>query len=519
MADQNKKNIKAAEKAVDRAFSTGKADRATITHLAQLDAAEAVAMAGVAMEADEAADEAAKLTIIAAGMGNKEKTKAAREREREARNRAKEDHKAATKSAKRAYDAIKYSDPNSLGFLRVVQVGMLIHIIGTLLALILTSRDTVVYSSTNIYTWIMVVFESLAFYFLVNRYKLAKPLVIAMAGVGVLTRVIPPIVNGTFDFWDVLLSCAFYVFIIVYFATSERVRATLINDLSSDKGAFDDEDFVIVRSGWPFWRNLIIYFVVFSLLGHWMEAGFCQLIRLGIMDGEFHPENTMLWRDWFFPYAMHGAAVDLIALILYPLFIWLKKRSKNRIVPYVQSYLINMCTCTLIELIGGLLFNSHLQNWDYSNLPFNFMGQICLQNALCFGVASSAICWWLYPMMERSIARVKPATMNIVCVIVAGIGAILFALYAINPKLGIDLGENSEQSAQTQEAMEIVSLTADYVYLTKYADDLQDTLDNSQHLSDEEKAQLQEQLDELKADIEGLDNLITTMADERSSAE
>ena len=518
MADQKEKDLKAAEKAIDRAFSTGKVDRADITRKAQLDAEAAVDMVGKAMEADEAADEAAKITIIAANLGNREKTKAARDREREARVKAKEEHKAATKSAKQAYEAIKYSDPNSLGLLRVVQIAFLIHIVGTLLALILTSRDTVAYTSANIFTWIMVVLESVAFYFLVNRYKLARPICIGVGILGVLTISITAILNGKFDLLSVLTESAFYIFIIFYFTFSDRVKATLVNDLSKDKGAFDDDDFVIERSGWPFYRNLIIYFVIFSLLGHWMEAGFCQLIRLGLVQGEFHPENTMLWRDWFFPYPMHGAAVVLIALILYPLYIYLKKRCSNRILAYVLSFIVNMCTCTLIELIGGLLFNSQLQHWDYSNLPFNFLGQICLQNAVCFGVASSVICWFVYPMLERALARVRPATMNIICVIVAMVGAVLFALYAINPKLGIDLGENKEQDAETTAFMEFVEIDGYYLSIKERALALEDSLENSESLSEEERSELQEHLEVINSELEEMGPIVDALTVEDEAA-
>jgi hypothetical protein len=182
-------DLKAAERAVDRAFSTGKVDRATITRQAQLDAAEAVAMAGVAMESDEAADEAAKLAVITAGMGNREKTKEARERERMARNQAKADHRAATKSAKQAYDAIKFSDPSKLGFMRLVQVIFLMHIVGTIATLIFTSRDTVVYNSVSLADWFMVVLEGVAFYFFVNRMKLGRPLVMGMAVIGIVVNV------------------------------------------------------------------------------------------------------------------------------------------------------------------------------------------------------------------------------------------------------------------------------------------------------------------------------------------
>ena len=41
---------------------------------------------------------------------------------------------------------------------------------------------------------------------------------------------------------------------------------------------------------------------------------------------------------------------------------------------------------TFIELVAGLIVNRwlHLNVWDYSQLPYNFMGQICLLFSLCW---------------------------------------------------------------------------------------------------------------------------------------
>ena len=114
------KALEKAEKAVDSAYTTGRVERAKITQSAQLDAAEAVAMVGIAMESDEEADEARRICVIAEKSGDRERIKAARKKEREIRKKAKADHAAATKSAKSAYDSIKFSAPNKMGFMRVV---------------------------------------------------------------------------------------------------------------------------------------------------------------------------------------------------------------------------------------------------------------------------------------------------------------------------------------------------------------------------------------------------------------
>lgn len=36
---------------------------------------------------------------------------------------------------------------------------------------------------------------------------------------------------------------------------------------------------------WTFWRNLIMYFCIFSVVGHWMEAGYRLFIKWGIPPG------------------------------------------------------------------------------------------------------------------------------------------------------------------------------------------------------------------------------------------
>ena len=47
---------------------------------------------------------------------------------------------------------------------------------------------------------------------------------------------------------------------------------------------------------------------------------------------------------------------------------------------------------TGVELIFGLVFNMMLDMnvWDYSNIPFNFLGQICLLYTLIWGVLGCA---------------------------------------------------------------------------------------------------------------------------------
>lgn len=500
-AEAQLKALEKAEQSIDRAFSTGKAERAKITQMAQLDAAEAVAMAGVAMESDEVADEAMRITVLAERSGNREGAKAARKKEKEARKKARDDHNAATKSAKNAYNAIRFSAPNKMGFMRAVQVIFAAHIASLLVWLMLTSRDSMVYNVSSLMDWAMVILEGVAFWMFINRYKVARPFVIFMAAFGLVVPAAYDVITNQFNPFVLSINGAFYIFLIFYFLFSKRVKATLVNDL--DKvGEYEKEDFVINRHGWPFVRNLIIYFIVFSIIGHWMEMGMCQFIRLGLVEGEYDPTNTMLWRDWLYPFPMEGAAVVIIALVLYPFFLWLKQKfpGKKVFAAYVISFAAGALLCSIIEFSMGLIVNADYQLWDYRDHFGNVMGQVCLQNTMAFGVVAGIITWWVYPLLERWIARVPRDIMNIVFVVIAVFGAIIWSLYLINPP-GVDdmnLPENKDNLEQVQKDYETRAVATGLANVDEAITNMERIIGATEQL---DKENLQKDVDALREDV------------------
>lgn len=505
--DERTAKVNRAEIAIDNAFSTGKADRAQITRMAQLDAAEAVARAGEAMEADEAADEAMRLTVITEQSGSREKIRAARQRERAARKNANQLHAAATKSARQAYDAIKFSAPNKMGFMRAVQIGFAAHIAFTLIFLLLTHRDNFNVNVGSIMDWVMIVLEGVAFWMFVNRYKVARPFTIATAAVGLLVPAGADMVMGTFSLPMFLVNGMFYIFILFYFSLSRRVKATLVNDLARHKGFYDD-GVSVERRGWPFIRNLGIYFVVFSILGHWMEMAMCQLIIAGLVQGEYDPTNTMLWRDWLYPFPMEGMAVVIIALVLYPLYIWMKRKFEGKVaIAYVLSFLANALTCSVIEFSMGLMVNANHQLWDYSDMFGNVMGQVCLQNTLAFGVAASIIAWFVYPMLERMIARVPRDIMNIVFVAVMVFGGIVFGLYIIDPPEYVN-----QLARKTAENVVDSTVGGDISTQQLMADSMRDDIEKSDKLSEQEKEEMSRKLDDIEQSLGDMQETLKAVA-------
>lgn len=74
--------------------------------------------------------------------------------------------------------------------------------------------------------------------------------------------------------------------------------------------------------------------------------------------------------------------------------------SKNTQLTFIQKCLVGALIITLLELVLGIWFNLILKEnvWNYSNVPLNFMGQICLPFSLIWLVLSGAV----FKVMEKA---------------------------------------------------------------------------------------------------------------------
>ena len=426
-------DLDSIERAFGAADAAAGADRAAITQSAQLDAAEAVAMVGIAMEADEEAAEAKRMAMLAERSGNKEAASAARAREREARKKAKADHQAATKSAKAAYDAVRFSDPNGLGFLRIILVALGCNIVFTAFLLTTYIKGSYSIGFNETLNLINVLIDGVTFWLIWRHKEFARTWVIATSVFNIVVGTTFNLVTGVFNPIVQITLSAFDIFLLVYFLTSSRVKATLVEpfNVRTLNDDLDEEESFFRPKTWEFWRNLIIYFVVFSIVGHWMEAAVCLLIKYGIVPGIYDP-NSQIWSDFLYPFPVYGIGFCVCALMFYPLKLALQRKFEKTLPALLITYVVSAFICTCIEFTLGMLTNQDLQLWDYSTMFCNFMGQVCLQNSLFFGFAATLMTWLVYPALERLFRRI-PNEAGTYVLIVAVVGfALLAALYFIN---------------------------------------------------------------------------------------
>ena len=120
----------------------------------------------------------------------------------------------------------------------------------------------------------------------------------------------------------------------------------------------------------------------------------------------------------------------------------------RRVVPLLISFVANALVCTLIELVMGLALNMDYALWDYRDMFCNFMGQVCLQNAIAFGIAATLMTWVIYPAVESGLRKLPSDVVNTAFVGVAVGLLILIFLYYVNVVvLGLDISSDEAGAA------------------------------------------------------------------------
>lgn len=355
-----------------------------------------------------------------------------------------------------------FSNPKKLGFMRFILVVFAINTVVTTAMLVFLVKGDYDMSFELVLDLVNLVFDAISFWLIWQRKKAARYFIMAFSMFNIVIGTGYAIATGAFTPIGQLSSCLFDIILFVYFLTSRRAKAVLTNPMSSpelNKAELEEEVKLYRPKKWAFWRNLIMYFCVFSVVGHWIEAAYCTLIRFGWIPGTYDPASQ-IWSDWLYPFPVYGVGAVACVLLLFPVKNFFQKKFKGNAIPLILSFIANAIVCTLIELVMGLTSNQDLQLWDYSDMAFNFMGQVCLQNALAFGVAATLMTWVIYPALEKLLMKVSKDALNAAFVGVVIGFAILTTLYLVNVYIpDIDDIDNDSLESLSRESSEVEQST------------------------------------------------------------
>ena len=153
-------------------------------------------------------------------------------------------------------------------------------------------------------------------------------------------------------------------------------------------------------------ETLAIWFLIF------MFYSFCGWVMEVVCS--FHLHHKFINRGFLIGAVcpIYGVGAVAFSLIFYwlsnPILIFLAGFLGGAVLEYITSFLMEW------------LF--HVRWWDYSHLPFNINGRICLQNLICFGAIAVAVHYFVTPWLYQNLIEVYPPFL----ITVAGILAVCF---------------------------------------------------------------------------------------------
>ncbi len=141
--------------------------------------------------------------------------------------------------------------------------------------------------------------------------------------------------------------------------------------------------------GFTIWR-LLAYFIIYSIVGYIVESLFC-IAKYGV----FESRQSFLYGPFCAIYGL-GAVVMILSLQHF-------KKNYNTI--FIAGAIIGSILEYVISWIGEIIFN--VKWWDYSQMPLNLNGRICLLYAIFWGALSLYLIVSLNPKVDKLINWLK----------------------------------------------------------------------------------------------------------------
>ena len=156
-----------------------------------------------------------------------------------------------------------------------------------------------------------------------------------------------------------------------------------------EKNTQKSEKQKIKNSGFTIWR-LLAYFIIYSVVGYIIETCF-GLLTKGVIESR----KSFLYGPFCAIYGI-GAVIMIVSLQYF---------KKNKYSLFLGGFLIGSIVEYLVSLFGELIF--HVKWWDYSNMPFNINGRICIIYSFFWGILAIYLMSHFNPLINKLINKMK----------------------------------------------------------------------------------------------------------------
>ena len=166
---------------------------------------------------------------------------------------------------------------------------------------------------------------------------------------------------------------------------NEALNSDEINNNEQDK----KERKRITINGISIWR-ILAYFIIYSVAGYIIETLYGMITK-----GVWESRQSFLYGPFCGIYGL-GAVVMILCLHKFP---------KKYNVLFIGGFIVGSIVEYAISLFGELILG--VKWWDYSNMPLNINGRICVYFSVFWGFLGIYLIASLNPKVDRLISWIK----------------------------------------------------------------------------------------------------------------
>lgn len=134
--------------------------------------------------------------------------------------------------------------------------------------------------------------------------------------------------------------------------------------------------------------ELLYLFLIYAFFGWCMEVAYAAtergiFVNRGFLNGPYCP--------------IYGCGMVIVVELLYPL-------RDNSLILFVGSFLLT----SILEFFTGFFLEKIFHNkwWDYSDLPFNIKGYVCLKFSIYWGLAGMFVVDIVHPVIYGFVSHI-----------------------------------------------------------------------------------------------------------------
>ena len=150
----------------------------------------------------------------------------------------------------------------------------------------------------------------------------------------------------------------------------------------------------VVKDKITIWRFLA-YFIIYSFVGFIIET-----IYGTITKGVIESRQSYLYGPFCGIYGL-GASIMIVCL---------QKCKKSHNLQFIGGFILGSFIEYSVSLFGEMIL--HVKWWDYSNLPFNINGRICVGFGVFWGILAMYLMSSFNPKVDKLINKIKNKVNN-----------------------------------------------------------------------------------------------------------